>query len=246
MFDEGRVLVHRDRGRRFEPARRRARRRDPNAPPRRIDARGLTVRNLEFTYRDEQRDIEVLAPQVRTDLAYVARQRGERTVCDRQRLDRALWKASRGGRASRREAPCSTAPTSSSPNVGLKTVEGTIAVNGAIARVLDQPTLDLTLKGTADIERSAIWAPAPVRVAGAASIEGTMKGAPSQFVLDTRVQAPTAEVGHERRRARSTRISRLDAERARRSRRRSFIRRPAARWSRPPKCRLAAIACRGG
>ena len=47
---------------------------DPNAPPRRIDVRGLTVRNLDFAYRDLQRDSEVSAQHVRTDLTYAVGQ----------------------------------------------------------------------------------------------------------------------------------------------------------------------------
>jgi outer membrane protein assembly complex protein YaeT len=194
---EGRVLVHRDaHGVSNLPGS--GSPRDPSLPPRRVDARGLTVRNLEFMYRDEQRDIEVFAPQVSTDLAYVMGEGasgpfaiggdlivrfGKRRVVVEPVTGNVVFDSSNLELA----------------NVSLTTPEGTIAVNGTIVRVLDHPSLDLTLTGTADIERSAIWAPSPVRVAGAARIEGTMKGAPSQFVMDTRLFAPAAEVGHERR-----------------------------------------------
>jgi outer membrane protein assembly complex protein YaeT len=194
---EGRVLVHRDaHGVSNLPAARRPR--DPDAPPRRIDARALTVRNLEFMYRDERRGIEVFAPAVRTDLEYEIGEGasgpfaiggdlivrfGQRRVVVEPVTGKVVFDSS----------------NLELENVRLETPEGTMAVNGEISRVLDQPTLDLTLDGSADIERSAIWAPAPVRVAGTARIEGTMTGAPSQFVLDTRLYAPAAEVGHERR-----------------------------------------------
>ncbi|MDQ3439957.1 MAG: hypothetical protein M3478_06355, partial [Planctomycetota bacterium] len=45
-------------------------RRDPNAPARRIDVRGLTVRDLDFLYRDYQRDIEIRTPRIRTGLTH--------------------------------------------------------------------------------------------------------------------------------------------------------------------------------
>ena len=45
-------------------------RRDPNAPPRRVDVRALLVRQLDFVYRDLQRDIEITTPRIRTDLTY--------------------------------------------------------------------------------------------------------------------------------------------------------------------------------
>ena len=152
--EEGRVLVHRDRnGVSNLPSARTPR--DPNAPPRRIDARGLTVRNLDFLYRDEQRDLEVHAPQVRTDLAYEFGKGASGPFAIGSDL------IVRFGKRRVVVAPVQGSAVFDSSNlelsnVGLKTVEGTIAVNGRIARVLDQPALDLTLKGTADIERSAI------------------------------------------------------------------------------------------
>ncbi len=170
--------------------------RDPNAPPRRIDARGLTIRNLNFLYRDLQRDIEVSAPNVRTDLAYVLGEGasgpftvegdmvvrfGQRRVVVAPVKGNAVFDGSNLALA----------------DVGVTTEEGTLKVNGDITRVLDSPTLDLTLKGTVDIARSALWAPPPVDVSGTAAIDATMTGAPSQFVLESRVTSPSMTVGHE-------------------------------------------------
>ena len=42
-------------------------RRDPNAPARRVDVRALVVRQLDFLYRDHQRDLEISTPRIRTD-----------------------------------------------------------------------------------------------------------------------------------------------------------------------------------
>ena len=195
-IDEGRVLVYRDKnGVSNLPASRT--RRDPNAPPRRIDVRGLTVRNLDFAYRDLQRDSEVSAQHVRTDLTYAVGEGAsgpfaiESNLLVRFGNRRVVVSPIKGERRLRWHQ-------SRSRRVGLTTDEGTIIVNGSIARVLDQPTLDLTLKGTADIARASLWAPPPIHVSGRAALEGTMKGAPSQFVMDTRVFAEHAEVGRER------------------------------------------------
>jgi outer membrane protein assembly complex protein YaeT len=196
VIDEGRVLIHRDTNgvSNLPPSRTR---RDPNAPPRKIDARGLTVRNLQFAYRDLQRDIEILAPNVRTDLAYALGQGASGPFAIGDDL------IVRFGQRRVVVAPVKGNAVFDGTNleladVSLKTKEGTIAVNGEISRVLDQPNLNLTLNGTADIERAAFWAPPPVHVAGPAKLEGTVTGPPSQFVLDSRVYATNAEVGHER------------------------------------------------
>ncbi len=194
--DEGRVLVYRDQnGVSNLPASRT--RRDPNAPPRRIDVRGLTVRNLDFAYRDLQRDSEVSAQHVRTDLSYAAGEGASGPFAIESNL------LVRFGNRRVVVSPIKGNAVFDGTNldlagVGLTTNEGTITVDGSIARVLDQPTLDLRLRGTADIARASLWAPPPIHVSGQAAIEGTMKGAPSQFVMDTRVFAQHAEVGRER------------------------------------------------
>ena len=71
-------------------------------------------------------------------------------------------------------------------------------MSGEITRALDRPTLDLTFNGTTDIATSSRWAPSPIHLAGTATIDATMKGAPTEFVLDARVTAPGVEIGTER------------------------------------------------
>jgi len=195
--DDGRVFIFRDENGVSNLPTSRAQR-DPNLPPRKIDARGLTVRNLDFHYRDLQRDIEISGEHVRTDLKYAA---GEGAtgpfVIDSNFVVRV-------GQRSVVISPINgngafDGSNVTLANVNLKTKEGVVTVNGPITRVFDQATLNLTFKGTADIERAALWAPPPVHVAGAATIDGTVKGAPTQFVLNATVAAPAAEVGREHR-----------------------------------------------
>jgi outer membrane protein assembly complex protein YaeT len=172
-------------------------RRDPNAPARRIDARGLVVRSLDFSYVDLQRDIEIRTPQIRTDLVYEAGKGAtgpfaiERELLVRVRQRRVTIKPVRGTMAF-------DASNVGLEDVSLETSEGRFTMAGSIDRALDRPTLNLAFKGTADIAKGAQWAPPPVLVAGEAAIEATMTGAPSAFVLDAHVVSTNAQVGRER------------------------------------------------
>jgi hypothetical protein len=171
--------------------------RDPEAPPRRLDVRGLTVRNLDFSYRDAQRDIEILAPQIRTDFTYEAGRGASGPMAIEQPL---LVRV--GARRSDIQ-PVQAQVVFDGSNVelagmNLDTIEGNFVVDGEITRVLDGPILDLAFTGTADIEQGARWATPPIHLAGTASVEATMTGPPTEFVLDSHVVAPGAEVGLER------------------------------------------------
>lgn len=172
--------------------------RDPNAPPRRIDIRGLQIRNLDFVYRDLQRDIEISTPRIRTDLMWSSsdeRATGplgiEQDVLIRIRDRRVTMKPVTGGM------------TFNGSDVGLDAVrldtsDGTFLMSGEIDRALDQPTLNLAFNGTTELAQSSRWATPPIHIAGPAAIDARMIGAPSAFVLDATVVAESAEVGLER------------------------------------------------
>ena len=167
--------------------------RNPDAPARHIDIRGLMIRNLDFVYRDAQRDIEISTPQIRTDLEWNGEGAAgplaiERDVLIRVRQRRVTMKPVTGlmvfdGSGVQLEA------------VRLDTSEGDFLLSGDIARALDQPTLDLTFNGTTELAQSSRWAPPPVPVSGEAKIAAHMTGAPSAFVLDAQVTAAHAKVG---------------------------------------------------
>ena len=196
-LDDGRVVITRDANgiSNLPPGRGR---RDPNLPPRRLDVRALTVRNLDVWYRDYSRDIEILAPGVGTELAYVLGEgaRGPFAIPHdlriRVRQRRVIIKPVKG------ELTFDGSNVDLA-GVGIDTTEGNIVVNGAIERTLDAPTLNLKLDGTVDIARGARWAPPPIHVAGTAALDATMTGAPSQFVMDFRASSANAEIGSERR-----------------------------------------------
>ncbi|HXG87285.1 MAG TPA: translocation/assembly module TamB domain-containing protein [Vicinamibacterales bacterium] len=171
--------------------------RDPNAPPRKVDLRALFVNSLDFVYRDIQRDIEIQAPGIRTDMPYAFGEGAsgpfviDKGVLIRVRQRRVTIEPVKG-------RVVFDGTNLELVDVVLNTSEGDFRTTGEITRALDQPTLNLKWTGTADIARAAQWTTPPVRVAGSASIEGTMTGAPSAFVFDSRIVARDAEVGNER------------------------------------------------
>jgi outer membrane protein assembly complex protein YaeT len=170
--------------------------RRPDAPPRRIDIRGLTIRQLDFLYFDRRRDIEIRTPQVRTDFTYEAGRGAvgplaiERDLLIRVRDRRVGIKPVTGVVGFDRSDV-------SLHDVRLDTTEGTFVVGGIIRRALDQPALDLDIAGTFDLSVAERWAPPPVDVAGPATLTGRMTGAPSAFVLESRVISANARVGLE-------------------------------------------------
>ena len=76
-------------------------------------------------------------------------------------------------------APFETVMTFDGSNVMLEearlaSTEIDAFIAGPITRVLDSPTLDLTLKGSVNLDKAIKWVPPPpVPVSGMATIEGT-------------------------------------------------------------------------
>jgi outer membrane protein assembly complex protein YaeT len=172
--------------------------RDPNAPPRQIDIRGLQVRNLDFVYRDARNDIDISTPRIRTDLAWDSGAEGargpfaiEEAVTVRVRDRQVTIQPITGGMTFKGSDVELEA-------VRLDTTDGVFVVSGEIDRALDQPTLDLTFNGTTELAQSSRWAAPPIHIAGPAAIEARMTGAPSAFLLEATVVAERAEVGTER------------------------------------------------
>jgi outer membrane protein assembly complex protein YaeT len=171
--------------------------RDPNAPPRRLEVRGLTVNALNFIYQDRRRAVEIKATDLSTTLHYeVAKGAvGPFNIAGgvevRTRLQRVTVDPVKGRMAFDRSKV-------SLDDVGLATSEGTFVMRGAIDRVLDQPTLNLNFQGKSDLSVAEHWTTPPVNLSGPASIQATMTGAPSQFVLDSKVLTKDATVGTEK------------------------------------------------
>ena len=65
--------------------------------------------------------------------------------------------------------------------------------------MLDSPSLDLSLKGSVNLDKAIEWVPPPpVPVTGMATIEGTITGPARNFALDLAVHSNTLDVGRER------------------------------------------------
>lgn len=170
--------------------------RDPNAPARRIDIRGLVIRQLDFEYRDLQRDIEIRTPHIRTDLEWDGDGARGPLAIEQELLIRVRNR-------SVAIKPVTGRMMFNGSDVALETVrldttDGVFILSGEIDRAIDRPTLDLMFTGTTELAQSSRWASPPIRVAGAANIEARMTGAPSLFELDARVVVPSGDVGFER------------------------------------------------
>jgi len=165
--------------------------------PRRLDLRGLTLRGLDVKYTDMVRNWGVTVPRIESTLVDAAlgaegafAVRGPLAVRLRERTMTI--------------APFETVMTFDGSNVSLTDArlvssELNAFLSGPISRVLDSPSLDLTLKGTVDIENAAKWVPPPpVPVSGIATIDGTITGPARNFVTALQVTSNTLAVGRER------------------------------------------------
>ena len=179
--------------------------RNPDAPVRRLDVGALLVRSLDFRYHDEQHDVDIETPGIRTDLKHKIEtdltHEANRGATGPIAIDRPLLV--RAGQRRVEIKPVTGQMSFDGSTVGLDAVtldtsDGVFTLGGRVARALDQPTLDLTFTGTADIAHASQWAPPPIHVGGHAEVDATMTGAPSVFVLDARVQSADAEIGAEK------------------------------------------------
>ena len=165
--------------------------------PRRLDLRSLTLDGLDVRYEDQLRDWGVTVPRIESDLlnttAGATGTFGVRAPLSFHLRDRVMSLA-----------PFETAMTFDGSNVRLeqaklssKEIEAFLA--GPITRVLDSPSLDLTLKGTVHLGAAIAWVPPPpVPVAGLVTIDGTVKGAARDFIVDLNVSSNALDVGRER------------------------------------------------
>ena len=165
--------------------------------PRRLDIRGLTLRGLDVHYTDAARNWDLKVPGIESDLTNTAlgakgdfAVRGEMSFRLRERT--------------MTMAPFETVMTFDGSNMlieeaRLSSSEIEAFIAGPIARVLDSPSLDLTLKGSVNLDKAMRWVPPPpVPVSGMATIEGTIKGPARNFATDLKVVSNTLAVGRER------------------------------------------------
>ena len=165
--------------------------------PRRLDIRGLTLNGLDVQYTDAARNWAVKVPRIESELLNSAlgatgnfAVRGELVFRLRERI--------------MTMSPFETVMTFDGSNVMLQearlaSTEINAFIAGPITRVLDSPSLDLTLKGTVNLDQAIKWVPPPpVPVSGMATIEGTITGPARDFATDLTVASNTLNVGRER------------------------------------------------
>src|SRR5688500_7324441 len=164
---------------------------------REIDIRSLTLNGLDVQYEDKARNWGVKVPRIESEL-----------------LDTTLGAqgdfAVRGNLAFRLRdrlmtmAPFETVMTFDGSNINLEQArlsspEIEAFLSGDINRVLDSPALDLTLKGSLNIDKAIKWVPPPpVPVSGMATIDGVIRGPARNFATELRVSSNTIDAGHER------------------------------------------------
>ncbi|HJU43700.1 MAG TPA: translocation/assembly module TamB domain-containing protein, partial [Vicinamibacterales bacterium] len=165
--------------------------------PRSLDIRNLTLQGLDVKYEDAARNWGVNVPGIESQLIHTAAgARGDFAV--------------RGPLAFRLRdrtmtmEPFETVMTFDGSNVMLEQArlaspEVHAFIAGPINRVLDSPSLDLTIKGGINLDKALKWIPPPpVPVSGMATIDGTIKGPARDFATDLTVTSNSLAVGRER------------------------------------------------
>ena len=172
-----------------------------NAPTperaRRIDIRSLTLNGLDVQYEDQFRNWGVKVPRIESELLNSALGAtgnfGVRGNLSFRLRDRVMTME-----------PFETVMTFDGSNVMLEQArlsspEIEAFLSGPINRVLDSPSLDLSLKGSVNLDQAIKWVPPPpVPVTGMATIEGRLTGPARNFALDLAVHSNTLDVGRER------------------------------------------------
>lgn len=172
-----------------------------NAPTperaREIDIRSLTLNGLDVQYEDQFRDWGVKIPRIESRLLNTAvgasGSFGVRGGITFRLRDRVMSLA-----------PFETVMTFDGSNVSLEQArlsspEIDAFLSGPINRVLDSPSLDLSLKGSVDLDEAMAWVPPPpVPVSGQATIEGSIRGPARDVAVDLTVHSNTLDVGRER------------------------------------------------
>lgn len=164
---------------------------------REFDIRSLTLNGLDVQYEDQFRNWGVKVPRIESRLLNTALgAKGDFAVRGNLSFrlrDRVMTMQ-----------PFETVMTFDGSNVMLEQArlsapELEVFLSGPINRVLDSPSLDLSLKGSVNLDKAIAWVPPPpVPVTGMATIEGKITGPARNFALDLAVSSNTLDVGRER------------------------------------------------
>ncbi|MGE0359370.1 MAG: translocation/assembly module TamB domain-containing protein [Vicinamibacterales bacterium] len=168
----------------------------PPDTPRRLDIRGLTLRNLQVDYVDRSGDIEVAVRGLQATLA-------ERDAPGVVGAGGPLSAAAVHVRVEQRQTTSGAVAgevafdgsTAVLTRLTAPFPELTVVADGPITRVLDDTAFGLSLTGTLDMARLVEWAPPPSPVAGAATFTGTMQGRMAAYEIRAEATAPALRIG---------------------------------------------------
>ncbi len=168
----------------------------PPAVARRLDLRGLRVRDLDVAYVDRTGDVDVSITSVSASL-------DERDI----RIFAGASGTLAAGRVHVRLGDRETTAAGvegrmafDGSNVSLQALtvpfpEGRIEIDGRVNRVLDDPRFALTLAGSLDYATLAAWTPPPVPVSGTGAFEGTLEGPLGAYELRADFTSPALRIG---------------------------------------------------
>ncbi|MGH9202371.1 MAG: hypothetical protein ACRD2A_14180, partial [Vicinamibacterales bacterium] len=156
----------------------------------------MTLGSFDFHYHDRLRDLDLSVPGIEADLA--------------DRSGAASGRFSIRGRTTFRRrvqtltlAPAETQMTFDGSNVFFENVlfhslDLDAMVKGEVRRVLDAPSLNLSVHGVAHLDEAMRWVTSPVPVRGSANVRGTLTGPPSQVEILLNVSGNDLLIGRER------------------------------------------------
>lgn len=158
----------------------------PLVEPRRLEIRGLTVRDLDIAYLNAENDVDVHVTALRTDLdgrvvQVFAGATGE-IAAERVSIRVGTQQTASGPLTGRMAFDGSTV---SLQEVAMDFPEADVRIGGRVLRALDSTELDLTLAGLLHLIPATVWVPLPVPVAGSATLDGTITGPLSDVVVET-------------------------------------------------------------
>ncbi len=164
--------------------------------PRRINLRTIAFENFTFRYIDRLRDLALSVPRMAANLKSESRgatgpfwihgqttfRRHEQTIT----LEPAQAQLTFDG------------SNISFEGLPLNAADLGATLKGDVSRVLDSPSLNLSIDGVAHLGEAIRWVTSPIPISGSANVRGTLTGPPSQIQIALDVSGRDLGVGRER------------------------------------------------
>ncbi len=165
--------------------------------PRRVDIRGMTIRNLDFEYLNAETDVDVRLGGLNASLVGRAAQAFTGSI-GAITIDRGV--AVRVGDKTTTSAPVEgqlgfDGSTVSLQDLRLSFPEADVVLSGRVLRALDTSELELRYEGVAQAAPSAAWGPSPIAVGGTARLEGSITGPLDAVVVESAFISDDLAVG---------------------------------------------------